>query len=57
MNIIAQLEALSARQVEEAEPAFANELDYLEYVWRDPTEPDCLRIWPRRHASISTTRR
>jgi hypothetical protein len=30
MNIIAQLEALSARQVEEAEPAFANELDYLE---------------------------
>jgi hypothetical protein len=27
----------------EAEPAFANELDYLEYVWRDPTKPDRLR--------------
>ena len=25
------------------EPEFANELEYLEYVWRDPTKPDRLR--------------
>jgi hypothetical protein len=28
---------------EPEEPAFANELDFLEYVWRDPTKPDRLR--------------
>ena len=28
---------------EPEEPAFANELEYLEYVWRDPTKPDRLR--------------
>jgi hypothetical protein len=27
----------------EPEPRFANELEYLEYVWRDPTKPDRLR--------------
>src|SRR6516164_9724201 len=26
-----------------AEPEFENELDYLEYVWRDPSKPDRLR--------------
>jgi hypothetical protein len=31
-------------QEEPKEPEFANELDYLEYVWRDPTKPDRLRF-------------
>jgi hypothetical protein len=33
-----------SREPEEPpEPAFENELEYLEYVWRDPTKPDRLR--------------
>jgi hypothetical protein len=28
---------------EPAEPAFADKLAYLEYVWRNPTKPDRLR--------------
>jgi hypothetical protein len=29
---------------EPEEPAFANELEYLEYVWRDPTQSPRLRF-------------
>jgi hypothetical protein len=28
---------------EPEEPEFANELEFLEFVWRDPTKPDRLR--------------
>ena|SRR6516162_3929497 len=28
---------------EEKEPEFSNELDYLEWVWRNPDKPDRLR--------------
>jgi hypothetical protein len=31
------------REPEPEEPAFENELAYLEFVWRDPTKPDRLR--------------
>ena len=45
MNIVAQLEALSAKDLDEKpEPEFANELEYLEHVWRDPTQPTRLRF-------------
>jgi hypothetical protein len=29
---------------EPEEPAFANELEFLEYVWRDPAQPTRLRF-------------